>query len=484
MSLKLIFMLSFSLSATAANHLIVIGGGGEEPKKDETLFDNTFQNLGNYYQNSKWQSTTVSFNGGHKNLDKTIKESFKKPVVPFTNDSYNQIISEYIKQIKNGSIKAGDQLMVYLDTHGAVKGANELTHSVATSGEKIENLDTLGSSTVSLDKMLELTQLAYSKGIKMAVLDFSCHSGNALPLANDKTCVITSTSPNHYGYGGYGTFGYQFTSMMAKGKNLEELFLNARKSTTDKSYPMISTPQNGAITDFEYNNISPYLFYYEGQSGDKLSPYIMDAASKDLMCKREEGFSKLMALINQIEKINTVRKKVAFVTKEIKEIDLSDLKQDLILYKRTQDYLIKTLKSFNVAKLNEEIEITSSPDRSQLRIIDKQKIKDILATDYDAQIKRTQERMKAKNDTDPSSTDAMLVKYYQDAKLKKEKILKENPKWAQIPTLIKNYDANVQKTEELAARIAKGEKVLYDALYRGQSNIYQGKTNPCKDFVL
>ena len=46
------------------------------------------------------------------------------------------------------------------------------------------------------------------------------------------------------------------------------------------------------------------FIYYEGQSGDKLSPYIMDAASKDLMCKREEGFSKLMALINQIEKIN------------------------------------------------------------------------------------------------------------------------------------------------------------------------------------
>jgi hypothetical protein len=210
----------------------------------------------------------------------------------------------------------------------------------------------------------------------------------------------------------------------------------------------------------------------------------MDVASKNLMCKREDGFNKLMAMINQVEKLNTVKKKVLFKMTDVKEVDLTSLKNDLKEYKKVQDTMINQFKKFNIQKLDGEIEITSSENRYDMRIVDKQKWKDILSTDYDAQIQRVQERRRQKNDNDPTSTDALLIKYYQDAIVKKQRFLNENPGLANVPRIIKDYDSNVQRTDQLAAKIATGEKVLYDALYKGQSGIYGNRTNPCKDFVL
>jgi hypothetical protein len=270
---------------------------------------------------------------------------------------------------------------------------------------------------------------------------------------------------------------------MAKGKNLEEIFLEARKTTTDKSFPMISTPENNAIAEFEYLNISPYLYYHEKDT-DKLTPYLLDVSSKDLACKREQSFSKLQELISYVEKINTTKKKVLFTKVEEKEVYLSELRSSLNEYKDLQDKILKNLKALNMGLLNNETEIASSDNKYDLRIVDKKKWSEIIATDYDAEINRIRQRVAQKNDQDPQSTDNLLIKYYQNGKRKKDQIIRENPDLSKIKRVMSELDQSSLRTQELAQKISTGEKKLYNALYLGQKGIYQDQLNPCKGFVL
>jgi hypothetical protein len=441
--------------------------------------------LGRYYQTTKWQETTVSFNGGHSNTESILRSNFREQNKTFTNENFDRLIESYKTKIKSKSLKAGDQLLIYIDTHGAVKIDGELTHQIATSGASVSDYNNLsGSSTVSMDKLKELTTLANQNGIKLAILDFSCHSGNSLPLANENTCVVTSTGPHHYAYGGApGTFSYNFAMNMKKGKNLEEVFVESRRTTTDMSFPMISTPQNQAIAEFEYNNISPFLYYYDKDT-DKLTPYLMDAASHNLFCKREDAFNKLNRMIDHVEKINMINKKTLFSTREEKEVDLTSLKENLKKYKEMQDKMIATLKSLKAHLLSNEMEITSGSDKSRSRITDKHSWGEIIATDYDAQIARVRARIQAKNDRNPDSYDNMLVRYYYDGKYKRDKILRDNPELAKIPRVVQEFDKTFSDTSEIAQKISDGEKRLYHALYQGQKHLFENQNNPCKNFVL
>lgn len=474
-----------SLSLQAGSNIAIIGGGGEDRSKSSTMFDQNLELLGQYYRSTNWQETTVSFNGGHSNTESILRSNFRISNQAFTNDNYDRLIESYKNKIKNKTLKSGDQLLIYIDTHGAVKIEGELTHQIATSGASVTDYNNLsGTSTVSMDKLKELTNLANQNGIKLAILDFSCHSGNSLPLANENTCVVTSTGPNHYAYGGApGTFSYNFALNMKKGKNLEEVFIESRKTTTDMSFPMISTPQNQAIAEFEYNNISPFLYYYEKDT-DKLTPYLMDAASHNLFCKREDAFNKLNRMIDHVEKINIINKKTLFSTREEKEVDLTSLKENLKKYKDLQDKMIATLKSLKAHLLSNEMEISSGNEKSRTRIVDKHSWGEIIATDYDAQISRVRARIQAKNDRDPNSYDNMLIRYYQDGKNKRDKILRDNPDLAKIPNVVKEFDKNFSDTSEIAQKISDGEKRLYHALYMGQKHLFQNQNNPCKNFVL
>jgi len=475
----------FSISILAGNHIAVIGGGAEDRSKPTTMFDTNLELLGQYYQSTTWQETAVSFNGGHSNTESILRSNFREQNKTFTNENFDRLIENYKTKIRSKSLKTGDQLLIYIDTHGAVKIDGELTHQIATSGASISDYNNLsGSSTVSMDKLKELTTLANQNGVKLAILDFSCHSGNSLPLANENTCVVTSTGPYHYAYGGApGTFSYNFALNMRKGRNLEDVFIESRKNTTDMSFPMISTPQNKAIAEFEYNNISPFLYYYEKDT-DKLTPYLMDAASHNLFCKREDAFNKLNRMIDHVEKINIINKKTLFTTKEEKEVDLTSLRENLKKYKEMQDKMIATLKSLKAHLLSNEMEISSGNDKSRTRIVDKHSWGEIIATDYDAQIARIRARIQAKNDRNPDSYDNMLVRYYLDGKNKKEKIIRENPDLAKIPRVVQEFDKNFSDTSEIAQKISDGEKRLYHALYMGQKHLFQNQNNACKNFVL
>lgn len=69
----------------------------------------------------------------------------------------------------------GDQLMIYIDSHGAEKSKNLKTHAIATAGESSSNLTTLeGSTIVDLDQLEILKKLAIKEYQTQSLGDRLC----------------------------------------------------------------------------------------------------------------------------------------------------------------------------------------------------------------------------------------------------------------------------------------------------------------------
>jgi hypothetical protein len=475
--LHLFFSLSLH-SAESKNHLIVLGGGGE-PKKESTLFDYSISLLGDFYQENNWKSTMVTFNGGHKTTEEILKK-FKSPNKPFTEESFLKVIEQYSQKIKNGEISTGEQIIIFIAAHGSEKNKNELTHSIATTGKKIEDYDHLsGSSLVGLDQLRKLTELANHKKIKTAIIDLSCHSGNTLALANKRTCVISSTGPNHYGYSSLNDwlFVNRFSFKMRKGRNLEDIFLEARNRSTDASYPMISTPENQAILKLAYHKLGPYMYSFDPDA-NKLSPYLLSNLTPEASCKRDDAFSEINKTIDKIEKLNTLHGALFNLDLTYKKIDFEELKKTITEYKQLQDLMILKLKEMNTPLLQKKEKIVVKEGDIKLEI--EQSWGEMLTSDYEKWIKKSQGKI---NKNVEVKENKLLVKLYQMAKLKTEKI-KEKVDLHKINETMKFFEKNSAYTKKLALKIAEQEKTLYDALYKEQRKSNGNKTNACKDFIL
>lgn len=144
----------------------------------------------------------------------------------------------------------------------------------------------------------------------MAIIDTTCHSGSTLALADDNTCVISGTGPNHYSY---TNFSQSFTAAMIKGMNLEEIFLQVRAMGYTAGFPMISTYLGQAVNSILYEKITPFLYYSEVSaqgSLDLLSPFLQTNHSDYHQCVADKNFVSLIATINLIEELNTITKNI------------------------------------------------------------------------------------------------------------------------------------------------------------------------------
>jgi hypothetical protein len=65
----ILFVLEIAFAQETPKKFIAVMGGGGEPKGDNTIFDRSITELGNYLEkNPEWVST-VSFNGGHSKTE-------------------------------------------------------------------------------------------------------------------------------------------------------------------------------------------------------------------------------------------------------------------------------------------------------------------------------------------------------------------------------------------------------------------------------
>ena len=474
--MKYLILLLITVNCFALETLVL--GGGGDPVGDKTIFDSSLQELFNKKSQLNL-NTQVVFNGNHVNTEKIIQKATGAPAKHFTEENYNLIINDYIKKIERGDIKPGEQLLVYMDTHGGEKADGVDTHSLAMGGTPIKDFSRIdGGKGKSMDVLAKLAQAAKAKNIKLAILDFSCHSGNSLTLANSNTCVISSSGPNHFGYTGFANY---MIEAMKPGKSLEDAFLEARKRETMPSFPMISTEAGKRISSDLYREMSPYLFYkdqFNGMAIDKLSPYLTKVVDTGGWCQREVDFKNLIA------KLETFEKLTGKLYSEFSGRDhlISKLKE----YKKMQDTYLKELKDsgYEMLKTKEKIYYGGRKDKNGKMVGQESSNEswDNILTGYDkGNLNYFREKMKTAKSAQERADILKIVDKYNKIYAKREEILKKYPKILNYKDTFDKMLASKDKLMDLSRKVAELGNQYYDNAYSVQMNAIS-TSEPCRDF--
>lgn len=462
-------------------------GGGGEPSGETTIFDGNAKAMSRFIDKSSNWETSVSFNGGHSETEEIIKNKIPKAknLGDFTEENYYSMVKEMIRKIESGELQAGDQLMVNIDTHGEkISKGGETTHHIrfttATSknSKNWRSLGTLGS----LDSMKKLVELAGDKGVKLAIIDASCFSGNLLNIKNDKVCLISTTGTDQYGYSGTNsilsarsTFSGKLISNYKKGTNLEDAFLRARESSNLPDFPMISTPEGRAVNDLIYKMISPYLTYSYENLHDFKEMYATNSSEfENQVCQFNQNQKQLMDLLNQYEKLSSV-------SEEMNKKEFSKLRTALEDYRNYQLNYEKTLRAgFEVSAEIKEIILKVHPQ--QEKMLSTYKVVDFLQNDFDYPISQYQEFADRTVKESKDYWTQMLIN------AKEEKAVADVIKASLSESSrqkLKAMDEAYGKlgaTRDLAARVGTEARKLYMALYKQEMK--KTANNPCRDFVL
>lgn len=520
MKMKLLTLITFLISShlvQAENHMLLIGGGGE-PKGESTIFDSGMKKLGTNLKSANW-NYQVSFNGGHAATEEILANHFPKSsptASAFTNTNYDKMIKDYIEKINNNEIKSGDQLMIIINTHGSSASEGQLTHKVAAAGAPIQNADDLsGGSLVSLDEMQKIVKLTEQKGIKLAIVDLSCHSGKTLELKKSletdspNTCIVTATGPDHYGNAGPQSFSENFMEELKTGENLEDVFLKARLRSPFAEYPMISTEENDKIVKDIYEGITPYLYYYYPKQ-DKLTPYIVNNANAGGICRREENFDSLISNIDDMislleltnklpaQKIQTKPKRNFFgffsskketqQTNENKSLTYNyaeKLKKLLIEYKESQDKVIAASLAVDSKKLENIEEFTLPPqDNTLINLKTTYTWKDLLSMNIDKDLQAYIKWQKNEKNDRRKQLIQDGIDFLRVVNQRKLQIVNANPLLSTFQKDTEARASNIKNSVKITLEISQQEKLLYNAIYQKHKTSDPTKENPCKNITF
>ncbi|MDO9183476.1 MAG: hypothetical protein Q7U04_13765 [Bacteriovorax sp.] len=514
MNKKIIVFTTFSLlanfNAIAANQILVLGGGGNSEKDvTKTIFDESLQNLGNYLQSTKSWEETISFNHGHEKTEDILSKSFTSPNMAFTKKSYNSQIDAYKLKISNSA--PGEQFLVYIDTHGAPPEASDTSHQVATN-----------DGLTNIDRIKELTELAKSKNVKLAIVDLSCYSGNTQKLSekDNSTCFISSTSSNNYAY---ADFARNFTNNLAKGKNLEDVFTDAMAATSSRGSPMINTPAGKYVSEKEALIESSLLY----NLNDPISPSLnlltnsmKESIKKTGACTQFSPDQEFLDLINQAENMSVKTSRfLIWEFKSQKTVDFSVLKKGLSDYADFQNDLKNSYLELENLENKSAKYTFNFPDKTnvtytsnELLNIDtvafnkiyQQQIEDVKNGPEpkltEADIKYNEIFKKIKNNQDktgvkititesgPSYKESTIAFYrkfmdeYDKIKTKQDEISKNT----ELTRILSDIKRKSDKAYELSGTIAAEKSKFLTALYKSTQSKQEvmAVKNPCRDFIL
>lgn len=173
-NLLMTLLLALPTVSPASDYLMYIGAGGEPAGQETTLFDGSIQNIATDVKNSPRLKVDLALNGRDSKTEAIIQGSF--PAVESKSDfraaGHERLIENYRKKLENNKIVAGDQMLIYIDSHGSKNSANTKSHYIAISDGSTTNLDTLaGATVVGLDCLEVLKSLAKVKGVKIAIVE-------------------------------------------------------------------------------------------------------------------------------------------------------------------------------------------------------------------------------------------------------------------------------------------------------------------------
>lgn len=476
-SFIIFLFLQFCLMATLAQskevkkQLYVIGGGGD-PEGKTTMFDDTLKSLSNFSNNSPWE-TKISFNGKHEVTEQIVKNDFKKAtsIGSFKKSNFNKLIKEMTKKLNSGELSEGDQLMLSIDSHGAEKDEKELSHSISLAKGEVKNFSTLeGSESVSLDVLKDLIKLASSKKVKLAILDLSCFSGNLMNLSNEKVCLISGAGSKNYAY---NHFSKKLFESMATGKNLEDIFLEARKNNITMDFPMISTREGRIASDiylkllpflgYNYNNITTLADQYDDRLDDEF---------KMSVCKTENKFQDL---------INAV-KKMSSIDDAAKYLLTSNLVAAIKSYREFQQRYESAL-AYNMVLEKEVDKVLNSVFPQQKEKWSTMNTLDFVQTDYAAKIAEIKKIYENSKDKKSKALEAKLIKELQNNEDISKKVLSKLDSFTatQIANSKKLLNEVSDKSYALASAVSVQARQLFDSMYK--ENMTK-ESNACREFVL
>lgn len=468
-SVLLFFLISYNLSA-GEKFVLFMGGGGDDPKeRPSTIFDQELFRAAAYLNSPylKKENVDIVFNGGHPNTERDLKFHFpNKEIKPLSRKSYSETIDKYKNLINSGKIKSGDSLMIMIDSHGAPAVSGSLAHQVAT-GKHGSN------QQIDLAELKEVVKLANAKGIKLAIADLGCYSGNTQQLANDKTCVISSTGPDVLSYKGDKAFSYYLLNNLRSGDNLEDSFLKARNTCTDRSYPMISSTKNLSVFNLTYNAIKPYLSFKEddGSTPGYIDDNWLRDNSEALYCQNVKNYNSFLKMINVFEadqeSMSQIVSKIFFEERS-KYWGLKKLLQQAYneYRKYAGEYLVYK------KKLSKKITFKYRNSKNELREIN-YTVEQILFSNFQDLLSK---ELKGANDQG-------LVNLYNAIISQQTNLKKKYPGLVTIEKRLREIGKKIKETESLSIKISNEERKLYSDLYN-QYVLKSEKSNPCRDFKL
>lgn len=296
----------------AADRLLVLGGSGD--KAGETnIFTQGFLSFSSSYSGFK---ISGAFDGSHPQDRQLVNQAFGQNLPTFTAENAKKQLADLIK---DPSLKAGNQVLLVINTHGRPPSSNNSLHCVETEGGQCWPLD-LKATRDALKK----------KGVRLAIIDTSCYSGSTIDLADESTCVITAADKNHPSF-------TDFAEMLAKrgrsrpnepeAENLEELFFKSLYNSNTKIHsPQISSPLGKQLQTLSapiVGSLDTAQWLDKEKWQDKKTAFVQDILSeigggsprfsKD-RCLNPGPFVKLLGTFNTVDQALTRR-----VTEELIE---------------------------------------------------------------------------------------------------------------------------------------------------------------------
>lgn len=468
----------------AKSTYVLMGAGGEPKDSPTTQFDMSLRNMSDYYQGSKNRyDAYIAVNGGHTETTRLVNERFAGANIEsngFLDQTYNSILENIKNKLNNNEYSSSDKILINIDTHGGEPVANVPGHTISTSAAAMSSMNTSGATSVNTYKLKEIVDLANSKGIKIAIIDHSCHSGATMDLQNENTCVITASTANQYAL---SDFSNNFANFMRSGKSLEDVFLDTRNASMATPFPLINSPVGLKVQE-ELSAVLPFLKYhgnYRNMELDKIDRYLKDNSNAEKLCRRENQFNDLFKWFDDVEKAATRQEGFWIFKREVKDIDFTKIRKKLTEYKAIQDSYFNRLReiNYNNEKLNETVEIQEGD------VTNKFKMKEILTADWDASIRFAENDSRLSQSGGVRDYYAKYIRIYTRAKELKNQYLhsEEYLKEKQIfNDLARDQNLTLGKIEELSQEVKEVYKARYKQL--SQMDEYKTKKNACRDFTL
>lgn len=451
----LIALLAFASIAAAdePQKIALVLGGGGEPAGPTTIFDNGLSGFGQKLKEGGYQ-VDVAFDGTHSETAK-IATSLDAGAASFDEVGIAKKLTSL--KAKMAQLKSGDQVLVVVDTHGdpnylgglgAYKPDPMLVHKVETN-EANQQFD--------LKALREVQRMADAKGVKLAIVDASCYSGQSLKLSeeNPKTCVISATSSTAVGF---ADFLPNLSVNLRQGRSLEEAFLEARTQTS-YGYPEISTAKGSLAT----KALAAINSQVKVNTYDVFEPGIV-LSKKNCKTSTAHIHSQVLALV----RINQAA--LGLAPQNI------TLLQDALVKYHTQKNQIKE-DTMRLVNLNVKVDGIDQP------------VSGFLLANIEETLPLIASSLPLITIPALRKMNQQLVDHRSELIAKREELIRSDPSLARIfadQKTVKNMNEKVQdlKLQDAAVAYRNFERYAYGAIYRAapETGATKNGESACRDF--